>query len=382
MKGSKILATLLLSAVLFSGCGLKDNNAIIKVNNHAITQKQYDELMDKSISISPFANMGDMKGNKDGFLYLMTEQRVVNQLIIQEILNQEAEARGIKVSNKEVDEEIKKTMDKMGGRDRLMEILKQNNVSVSQFKKDIKNQVKMKKLADSAGNIKVSDADCEKFYKQNQDKFKHDKQVRASHILISANPYQIQQELTENSKKKYDEKELKAKVEAVMAEKKAKAEKLAKELQADNSKFEQYAKKYSEDPGSAEQGGDLGFFAKDRMVPEFAKAAFDAKPNTVSNPVKTQYGYHIIWVTDRREAGIMPYEKVKSDIKDYLISEKQIKALDEITEAAKKKSKIEFMEDRYNPDVIKEKLHKQVDDVAGGQLDKIREQSKEEQKKK
>ena len=142
MKGSKILATLLLSAVLFSGCGLKDNNAIIKINDHAITQKQYDELMDKSISISPFANMGDMKGNKDGFLYLMTEQRVVNQLIIQEILNQEAEARGIKVSNKEVDEEIKKTMDKMGGRDRLIEVLKQNNVSIHQFKKDIKNQVK------------------------------------------------------------------------------------------------------------------------------------------------------------------------------------------------------------------------------------------------
>ena len=49
------------------------------------------------------------------------------------------------------------------------------------------------------------------------------------------------------------------------------------------------------------------------MVPEFAKAAFDAKPNSVSNPVKTQYGYHIIWVTDRREAGIMPYEKGKSN---------------------------------------------------------------------
>lgn len=382
MKSSKILATLVLSAMLFSGCGLKDNNAIIKINNQSITQKQYDELMDKSISISPFAQMGDMKGNKDGFLYLMTEQRVINQLIIQEILNQEADARGIKVNNKEVDEEIKKTMDKMGGRDRLMEILKQNNVSVNQFKKDIKNQIKMKKLADSTGDIKVSDTDCEKFYKQNQDKFKHDNQVRASHILISANPYQIQQELTENSKKKYDEKELKAKVEAAMAEKKAQAEKLAKELQADNSKFAEYAKKYSQDPGSAEQGGDLGFFAKDRMVPEFAKAAFEAKPNSISNPVKTQFGYHIIWVTDRREAGIMPYEKVKSDIKDYLINEKQIKALDDITEAAKKKSKIEFLNERYNPEVIKEKLHKQVDDVAGGQLDKIREQSKNDQKKK
>ena len=84
-----------------------------------------------------------------------------------------------------------------------------------------------------------------------------------------------------------------------MADKKAEAEKLAKELQADSSKFPAYAKKYSEDTESAKQGGDLGFFAKDRMVPEFAKAAFEAKPNTVSNVVKTQFGYHLLWVTKK-----------------------------------------------------------------------------------
>lgn len=183
-----------------------------------------------------------MKGNKDGFLYLMTEQRVINQLIIQEILNQEAKARGIKVTNKDVDESVKKIMDKMGGRDQLMNVLKQNGVSVADFKKDVRNQVKMQKLANSAGKIDVKDADCKKFYDQNIDKFKHDKQVRASHILVAANPYQIQQELTSDPKKKFEEKELKAKVEEVMAQKKAEAEKLAKELQADNSKFAAYAK--------------------------------------------------------------------------------------------------------------------------------------------
>jgi len=375
MKASKIIATVMLSAILFTGCGLKDQKAIIKINNGVVTQKQYDELMDKSIALSPFAQMGDMKGNKDGFLYLMTEQRVINQLIIQEILNQEADARGIKVSGKEVDEEVKKTMDKLGGRDQLMAILKQNGISISEFKKDIKNQVRMKKLAEAAGDVKVSDADCKKFYDSNKDKFKHDEQVRASHILISANAYQIQQELTSDPKKKIEEKDLKAKVEEVMAQKKAEAEKLAKELKADSSKFEEYARKYSEDTNSAKQGGDLGFFAKDRMVPEFANAAFTAKPNTVSDPVKSQFGYHIIFVTDRRPAGFITYDKAKSDIKEYLTQEKQIKALDDITEAAKKKSKIEYLEDRYNPEVIKEKLHKQVDDVTGGQLDDIKAKS-------
>lgn len=383
MKGSKILATLLLSAMLFTGCGLKNQQAIIKVNDGVITLKEHDDLMSKQLAQSPFAKMSDadLTGNKDGFVYLMTEQGVVNQLIIQKLLDQEADARGIKVTQKDVDQAIKDVMDKMGGKDQLMTTLRNNGISTAEFKKDIKIQVKMQKLATEAGNIKVTDADCKNFYNKNQDKFKHADQVRASHILISANPYQIQQEITAKTKTKMDEKELKAAVEKVMAEKQAEAEKLAKELQADNSKFAQYAKKYSEDPQSAKQGGDLGFFAKDRMVPEFAEAAFKAKPNTVTEPVKSQFGYHIIMVTDRRGAGVVPYEKAKSDIKDYLVQEKQVKALDELTTAAKKKAKIEFVDQRYNPEEISKKLHKQVNDFSGGAADVLQQQAKEKKSK-
>ena len=383
MKGSKVLATLMLSAMLFTGCGLKDQQAIIKVNDGVITLKEHDDLMSKQLAQSPFAKMSDadLAGNKDGFVYLMTEQGVVNQLIIQKLLDQEAEARGIKVSQKDIDQAIKDVMDKMGGKDQLMNTLRNNGISTAEFKKDIKVQVKMQKLATEAGNINVTDADCKNFYNKNQDKFRHADQVRASHILISANPYQIQQEITAKSKTKMDEKELKAAVEKVMAEKQAEAEKLAKELQADNSKFAQYAKKYSEDSQSAKQGGDLGFFAKDKMVPEFAEAAFKAKPNTVTEPVKSQFGYHIIFVTDRRGAGVVPYEKAKSDIKDYLVQEKQIKALDELTTAAKKKAKIEFVDQRYNPDEIAKKLHKQVNDFSGGAADVLQQQAKEKKSK-
>lgn len=383
MKGSKVLATLMLSAMLFTGCGIKDQQAIIKVNDGVITLKEHDDLMSKQLAQSPFAKMSDadLTGNKDGFVYLMTEQGVVNQLIIQKLLDQEAEARGIKVSQKDIDQAIKDVMDKMGGKDQLMNTLRNNGISTAEFKKDIKVQVKMQKLATEAGNINVTDADCKNFYNKNQDKFRHADQVRASHILISANPYQIQQEITAKSKTKMDEKELKAAVEKVMAEKQAEAEKLAKELQADNSKFAQYAKKYSEDSQSAKQGGDLGFFAKDKMVPEFAEAAFKAKPNTVTEPVKSQFGYHIIFVTDRRGAGVVPYEKAKSDIKDYLVQEKQIKALDELTTAAKKKAKIEFVDQRYNPDEIAKKLHKQVNDFSGGAADVLQQQAKEKKSK-
>ena len=381
MKASKLLVTLALSAVLFTGCGVKSQNAIIKINNQAITQAEYDKLIDRSIGQSPFGKMGDLKGNKDGFLYLMMEQNVVNQLIIAELLDQEADERGIKVSSKDVDQALRKTMDQMGGKDRLMEVLKANGISVKEFKNDLKNQVKMQKLANSAGNIEVSDKDCEKFYKENPSKFQNPELVRASHILISANAYQIQQDLTLNGKREVPEEQLKSQIESKMAAKKAEAEKLAKELKADKSKFAEYAKKYSDDPGTAKQGGDLGFFPKEAMVPEFSKVAFEAKPDTVSDVIKTQFGYHIIYVQDRRAAGVTPYEKAKNGIKDYLTTEKQIKALDELTAAAKKKAKIEYMNERYNPEVIQKKLTRQVDDATGGQASKVKEEFNKKNKK-
>ncbi len=380
MKYSKLLATLAVATVLFAGCGIKDQNAVIKINDKAITQAEYDNLMDQNLAQSPFGKPEDLKGNKEGFLYLMTEQRVVNQLIVQELLEQEAAKRGIKVTNKDVDAAMKKVIDQMGGRDRLLEVLKNNGVSVAQFKKDLKNQVKMQKLADSAGNIKVTDKDCENFYKQNPDKFKNPDKVRASHILIGANPFQISEEIKSQSKKQISDKDLKAKVNAKLAEKRALADKLDKELKADKTKFAEYAKKYSEDPGSAQRGGDLGFFAKDQMVPEFSNVAFSAKPDSISDVVQTQFGYHIIYVQDRRAAGITPYEKAKSGIKDHLVMEKQVKALDDLMVAAKKNAKIEYVDSSFNPEEIQKKLSKQMDYATGGNASKVREKTMKKNK--
>jgi peptidyl-prolyl cis-trans isomerase C len=194
--------------------------------------------------------------------------------------------------------------------------------------------------------------------------------------LISANPYEISEEIKAKSKKEISEEDLKAQVEATIAERKALAEKIATELKADSSKFAQYAKKYSEDPNSAKQGGDLGFFAKEQMVPEFANTAFAAKPNTISDVVQTQFGYHIIFVQDRKAAGTTPFEKAKDNIKEYLTTEKQVKALDDLTAAAKKKADIKFMDERYNPEVIQKKLTHQMDSVTDGAVSKSKEQNK------
>lgn len=87
--------------------------------------------------------------------------------------------------------------------------------------------------------------------------------------------------------------------------------------------FAKVAKEVSKDPGSADQGGDLGWFTKDRMVKEFADAAFNMKPGEISQPVKSQFGYHVIKLEERRPQAPPPLDRVKSQISDYLTQKAQ-----------------------------------------------------------
>ena len=113
-------------------------------------------------------------------------------------------------------------------------------------------------------------------------------------------------------------------------------------------------RKESDDKNSAAYGGELGYFSKGTMVPEFSKAAFSMKPNTINDKlVQTTYGYHIIKVTDRIEPGIMPYEKIKEDIKFYMETEAQMKVLKNFTDGLMKNAKIEYLDDSFNPENIK-----------------------------
>lgn len=362
MRGTKLAVTLAVSAMLFAGCGMKNQEAVIKVNDTVITKAQYDKLFDAQVSNSAFAKLGiNVKEDQNGFMYLMIKERVLNELVVRALLDAEIANRGIKVTKKDVDDAVKEIIERVGSKEQLNALLKQNGVSSSQFRKDLQEQVKMKKLAETLGSSEVSDAEAEKFYKENQAQFKYPEQVRASHILISANPDEIQEIITSDSKNKdLTPEQVKAKVNSELADRKAKAEKLYNEAKANIDGFAKLAKANSDDTASAEKGGDLGFFAKSDMVPEFANAAFAQSPNSIAPLVQSQFGYHIILVTDRKEAGQRAFESVKTDIKNYLTNEKQLKLLDDLTESLKKNAKIEYMSYEYDPKSVQEAVQKQV----------------------
>lgn len=362
MKGKKLLATIAVSAVLFTGCGLKSAQTIIKVNDTKISQAQFDEVFDREAQSGMMAKLGvDLKNGKNDFMYNLIKTRVVNELVIKAMLDQEMDKRNIKVNNDDMEEAMKSIVDKVGSKEQLDKILKENGVKASDFKKDLKEQVRMKKLAESLGNYDVSDADVKAFYNRNIDKFKYPEKVRASHILIAVNPQEMTEVVKSDPKNaNLSEAEVKAKVNQEIAAKEAKAKKLFAEAKKDPSSFAKLAKENSEDPTSAEKGGELGFFAANEMVPEFSKASFGAKPNTVVGPVKTQFGYHIIYVKDRMAAGQEPFEKVKTSIKDFLTNQKQLEQIDKLVESLKKNAKIEYVNKEYDPEYIQQKVQESI----------------------
>lgn len=361
-KKLKMSAVLLAASATFMICGCGNHNAVVTVNGEAITRAQYEQAFDAVAGNSMFSQIGiDIKKDPNSFLHLMIKDRVVNELIVKKLLDQEIDKRHIKVSKADIDEQLKTIIDKeVGSKEKFNELLKQNGVTPSQFKKELTDEVKIQKLVDTLAVISISDKDAMAFYKANQNKFKNPDRVRASHILISANPEELKAKISASAQgKAMTDEQLKVEVDKQMAAQKVKADKLLAEVKKDTKSFAKIAKENSDDTQSAKQGGDLGFFVKEDMVEPFSSTAFSMKPNTLSGVIQTPYGYHIIYVTDRVKAGIEPFENVKAEIKEFLLNQEKVKTLQQFVDTLKNNAKIEYKDSSFNPAEIQKALKEQ-----------------------
>ena len=155
------------------------------------------------------------------------------------------------------------------------------------------------------GGVQVTHDELQSYYNQHRDQYRVAEQAKVSHILIKTP--------LPGPDGKVDEKGV--------AEAQRRAEDLLKQLKA-GAKFEDLARKYSEDPGSAKEGGSLGSIGKGRTVPEFEKAAFSLPKGQISDLVKSSYGFHIIRVDDRQDAHMKTLEEVKDQIEPNLKQQK------------------------------------------------------------
>lgn len=157
--------------------------------------------------------------------------------------------------------------------------------AVEKAKADVLKQYALNRLL---GNVQVTEEEITEFYSKNKSNFTTSPSVKASHILV-------------------DDLE--------------KAEQIADEIKNGLS-FEEAARKYSKCP-SKENNGDLGFFTRGKMVPEFEAATFAMEKGQVSSPVKTQFGYHLIKVYDKKEATLQSLDEVKGRLAEHLLAQKQ-----------------------------------------------------------
>jgi peptidyl-prolyl cis-trans isomerase C len=218
-------------------------------------------------------------------------KELLESMIIREIVYQDAQKQGLEKSPEFTErmEEVKKKL--------LVEM-------------DLKKKLE--------AEIKLTDEELKKVYEQYKEKFKTGEQIRASHILV-------------------------------------KDEKTAQDVETQLKKggnFADLAKKYSTD-STKEKGGDLGWFDKGKMVPEFDKAAFSLKDGETSGIIKTNFGYHIIKVTGKRPAGYAPFDEVKDQIKAAILPSKQQEVFQKVKTDLKKDAKIEIKDPAFKKDETK-----------------------------
>lgn len=159
--------------------------------------------------------------------------------------------------------------------------------------------------------VKITDADLQTYYEQNKERFSIPEERRARHILIT-----VAANAPESEK----------------AEARKKAEELLAQLKADPSRFAELAKTSSQDPGSARNGGDLGFFARGKMVKPFSDAVFSMQKGEISGLVQTDFGYHIITVTDIRPAIAKKLAQVKDSVMQELKRQQVTRKFTEMSE--------------------------------------------------
>jgi peptidyl-prolyl cis-trans isomerase C len=248
-------------------------------------------------------------------------REILDELIVDKLISRKASSVDIKDADLEA--EVARIKGQFPSEDAFKAEMTKAGENDSSFRDSVKKMIQQQKWMESQIGDKatVSDADIKKFYDENKKEFEHPEMVRASHILIR---------VPEDA----DEK--------VVAEKKKAADAALERVTSKKEDFTTVAKEVSEEPGAKESGGDLNFFPKDRMVPEFANAAFAMKKGDISKePVRTKFGWHVINVTDRKDSGTMPYDEVKGQVGSYLEGGKRRDAVRTIIDSIRAEAKIE-----------------------------------------
>lgn len=220
------------------------------------------------------------------FLVKTNGEQALNVLIIEKIVRLEAEKENIEVTKDDIQAEMDKMIEEFGGEEAFNNALTFYGVKRADMEYDIEMNLYLERLLEPV--IEITEDEMKNYFEENKDSFAQKEEVKARHILVE------DEESAREVKEKIDK----------------------------GGDFEELAKEYSTDTGTKDKGGDLGYFGKGKMVKEFEDAAFSLDIGEVSEPVKSEYGFHIIKVEDRKEAKEANYEESKEEIREKIFEQK------------------------------------------------------------
>ncbi len=287
------------------------NPAVLKVNDDLVYAAEISMVMQ---------NIAGQMGGRDKVqdqqeLVQMATQRVVEQ----KLLSQEASRNGIQPNELRVAQMAQAVEQQAGGREALDASLAQMGSNYEQVMEMIREMDLVRSLIEQkiSPSIQISDEEVASFYADHPEMFKSDAQVHARHIITAA---------AEDADA------------AIVTKAREKAEK-ARERALAGEDFAELAGEMSEGP-SAPNGGDLGFFTHEQMVPAFADAAFALEPGQISEVVRSSFGFHVIKVEEKRPAGTLPLDEVSDDLRSLLVRQKTGQEVGKMVEALADKSTI------------------------------------------
>lgn len=280
-RNYKFLLTISLLLIIVSVTGCQSKDIVASVGDENITKEElYQSLV-----------------NQNGI-------EALESLISEKIVELEVKKENIEVTEEDIEKEIKKIIDYYGGEDAFNQALENVGYTKDDMKKNIKASIEIEKLL--TPSINITEDEMKQYFDDNKTSFAQQEQAKTSHILVDSEE---------------------------------KAQEVKNKLLAGED-FIELAKEYSLDPSNKDSGGDLGYVVRGEMVPEFEEVVFTLEVGKISDPVRTQYGYHIIKVEEIKEAKEANYDEIKEEIKEILIQQQMPTAYDEWLQKKREEYKV------------------------------------------
>jgi peptidyl-prolyl cis-trans isomerase C len=312
-----ITFVLLITAVCgFAGEKGPASSKVAVVNGAVITKADYEREL--GIVKQHLSGMGKQPNDSQ---FGQIKKDLLESLIDREVLYQESQKNGVSVSDEAINEQLKAMKKQFPSEEEFKNALSKLDLSEVSLKSQLKRSMGIQQVIEKqqfGQKVTVSDEEAKAYYDSNPSLFEKPEEVQASHILIKVDPK------TDAAKK---------------AEARKKIEMVQQRLKKGED-FPTLAKEFSE-CSSSTKGGDLGYFRRGQMVKPFEEVAFALKPGQVSDIVETQFGYHLIKVTDKKPATKMAYDDVKDKIKESLKKAQVQKEITKYVEGLKEKAKVE-----------------------------------------